>query len=196
MRPATFHRHEPRPDHRTLIEDRTLIQGLLSRAEGAEDRFFARHDTFIRKTICASSRIARAHLNDLTQDMYVHLWSNDFHALRLWKHECPLRGYLCRIIPRFVWVQLRRLGPIPPSVQEHLIAEQNNSPSPLNPEEPSLDIEEELARVLREERVRQYRDNERATWPGGSANYEEHQGPWLEARAALEFLRSNGLLSQ
>lgn len=56
------------------------------------------------------------------------------------------------------------------------------------------DIEIELAAVLREERMRQYREQDRAKWPGGACDFEEHQGPWLEARAALAFLRERGLL--
>jgi hypothetical protein len=50
------------------------------------------------------------------------------------------------------------------------------------------DIEQELAVVLRGERMRQYRDQDRAKWPGGAYDFEEHQGPWLEARAAMAFL--------
>lgn len=56
------------------------------------------------------------------------------------------------------------------------------------------DIEVELAVVLREERMRQYREQDRAKWPAGAYDYEENQGPWLEARAALAFLRERGLL--
>jgi len=56
------------------------------------------------------------------------------------------------------------------------------------------DIETELAAVLRDERMRQYRDQDRAKWPGGAYDYEEHQGPWLEARASLKLLRERGVL--
>lgn len=58
-----------------------------------------------------------------------------------------------------------------------------------------MTIEQKLASVLREERVRQFRENEPNTWPAGRSHYEEEQAPWLEARAALSFLRSEGLLS-
>jgi hypothetical protein len=57
-----------------------------------------------------------------------------------------------------------------------------------------VDLEQELAHVLREEQMRQFRENEPGTWPAGRHAYEEHQAPWLAARAALEFLRSKGLL--
>lgn len=56
-----------------------------------------------------------------------------------------------------------------------------------------MDLEQELAAVLREERMRQFRENEPNAWPAGRAHYEQDQAPWLEARAALEFLRSRGL---
>lgn len=45
-----------------------------------------------------------------------------------------------------------------------------------------------LAKAIREEIVRQYRDDERRTFPGGSYHYEETQSPWLIARAALAAL--------
>lgn len=45
-----------------------------------------------------------------------------------------------------------------------------------------------LAKAIREEIVRQYRDDERRTFPGGSYHYEESQSPWLIARAALAAL--------
>lgn len=57
------------------------------------------------------------------------------------------------------------------------------------------EIEMELAAVLREERMRQYRDQDRAKWPGGIADYEANQGPWLEARAALAFLRARNMIN-
>lgn len=51
--------------------------------------------------------------------------------------------------------------------------------------------EETVARVaeaIREEIVRQYREDERRTFPGGSHYYEETQSPWLIVRAALAAL--------
>ena len=47
------------------------------------------------------------------------------------------------------------------------------------------DMLEKTAAAIREEIVRQYRDDDRAKWPGGSHDYEEHQAPSLIARAAL-----------
>lgn len=58
-----------------------------------------------------------------------------------------------------------------------------------------LELAYQLARVLREERVRQFRDNEPGTWPAGRSDYEETQAPWLEAKAAIAFLRERGLLA-
>lgn len=47
---------------------------------------------------------------------------------------------------------------------------------------------EKIARAIREEIVRQHREDERRTFPGGSHYYEETQSPWLIARAALAAL--------
>ena len=67
-------------------------------------------------------------------------------------------------------------------------------PEQLRNTEPMDGIESELAAALREERVRQLRDKEPETWPGGPQEYEEYQAPWLEARVALRFLLELGLL--
>lgn len=46
-----------------------------------------------------------------------------------------------------------------------------------------------LATEIREEVVRQYRDNDRRNWPGGARDYEEAQSPWLIARIAAQTLK-------
>jgi hypothetical protein len=48
---------------------------------------------------------------------------------------------------------------------------------------------ERLARIIRDEVVRQYRDDERGKCPGGAAYYEEHISPWLIALRVLEELK-------
>lgn len=48
----------------------------------------------------------------------------------------------------------------------------------------SNDLVEEMARAIREEQVRQYRDNDRANCPAGAAFYEENVGPYALAQAA------------
>jgi hypothetical protein len=44
----------------------------------------------------------------------------------------------------------------------------------------------QLAVIIREEIVRQYRDDERGKCPAGAAYYEENISPWLIARRILE----------
>lgn len=48
---------------------------------------------------------------------------------------------------------------------------------------------EQVARAIREEIVRQYRDGDRKKCPAGAHYYEEHIGPALIARAAIEAMR-------
>lgn len=48
---------------------------------------------------------------------------------------------------------------------------------------------ERVARAVREEIVRQFRDADRAKWPGGVHMYEEHVGPHLIASAAIQAMR-------
>ena len=59
----------------------------------------------------------------------------------------------------------------------------------------ALDPEDEalvrrLTTAIREEVVRQYRDDDRGKWPGGSHDYEEVQSPWLIARVAVQTLKN------
>lgn len=54
------------------------------------------------------------------------------------------------------------------------------------------DVTEVLARAIREEIVRQYRENERASCPAGAAYYEEHISPELTAGAGLAALDAAG----
>ena len=59
----------------------------------------------------------------------------------------------------------------------------------------ALDPEDEalvrrLTTAIREEVVRQYRDDDRGNWPGGSHDYEEIQSPWLIARVAAQTLQA------
>lgn len=49
------------------------------------------------------------HLDDLTQDVYVRLWSDDFHVLRLWKQQSPLQAYLYRVIVGWLKMWIGRL---------------------------------------------------------------------------------------
>lgn len=56
------------------------------------------------------------------------------------------------------------------------------------------DIAGDIAQVIRDERLRQYRDQDSAKWPSGAYDYDEHQGPWLQACAVLDLLKSRGLL--
>lgn len=59
----------------------------------------------------------------------------------------------------------------------------------------AINVEDEalvrrLTTAIREEVVRQYRDDDRGNWPGGSHDYEEVQSPWLIARVAVQTLKS------
>jgi hypothetical protein len=48
----------------------------------------------------------------------------------------------------------------------------------------SIDVER-VARAIREEIIRQYREDERGNCPGGVAYYEEHISPYQIATAAI-----------
>jgi hypothetical protein len=55
---------------------------------------------------------------------------------------------------------------------------------------------ERIAQAVREEIVRQYRDDERYKCPAGTGFYEEYVSPGLIAKAAVEAMRepTNGMI--
>ena len=95
----------------TVPDDKRLVAELVARREGAPRRFIARHHAFFRGVVIAASPIARLFVEDLTQEVYVHLWARDFRVLRRWRHECPLRAYLRTVVLRLVWERLGGLQP-------------------------------------------------------------------------------------
>jgi RNA polymerase sigma factor (sigma-70 family) len=94
------------------VNDRAMVEAMLARVPGAGRAFIACHDAFVRKTALRASPGAASLVDDLTHDVYVHLWSNDFHVLRLWNREHPFRAYLGTIATRLVWHRLGRLQPV------------------------------------------------------------------------------------
>ncbi len=60
-------------------------------------------------------------LDDLTHEVYVHLWHDDFRVLRRWQRESPLRAYLGTVITRLVWQRLGRFQP----ARERLVGDQD-----------------------------------------------------------------------
>jgi RNA polymerase sigma factor (sigma-70 family) len=126
-----------------------LVADLVSRRAGAPRRFIARHHAFFRAVVVNSSPAAWLFVEDLTQDVYAHLWACDFHVLRRWQHDHPLRAYLRTVIVRLVW---ERLGSLQPAREQFAIDPQTEVGIPHR--EPSATPEqlvcaEELVRLVR-----------------------------------------------
>jgi RNA polymerase sigma factor (sigma-70 family) len=100
------------------MSDPEMVEALLARVPGAGREFIACHDTFLRKTVLRASPAAASLIDDLTHDVYVHLWGNDFRVLRQWQREHPLRAYLGTVTTRLVWDRLGRLQPAWEQVDE------------------------------------------------------------------------------
>jgi RNA polymerase sigma factor (sigma-70 family) len=98
------------------VNDRAMVEAVLARVPGAARAFIACHDAFVRRTVLRASPAAASLVDDLTHDVYVHLWGNDFRVLRQWQREHPLRVYLGTIATRLVWDRLGRLQQDPFSV--------------------------------------------------------------------------------
>jgi len=54
---------------------------------------------------------------------------------------------------------------------------------------PPTTLEECVATAIREEIVRQHREDERSKCPAGRDYYEEHISPWLIAKEAIAVVR-------
>lgn len=94
------------------VNDPAMVDAVLARVPGAGRAFIACHDAFVRKTVLRASPGAASLVDDLTHEVYVHLWGNDFRVLRQWQREHPFRAYLGTIATRLVWDRLGRLRPV------------------------------------------------------------------------------------
>jgi RNA polymerase sigma factor (sigma-70 family) len=97
--------------HRSWDDDSALVTALVRGIEGASQCFIARHHVFFRSAVLSSSPAAWSLVEDLIHDVYVHLWRDDFRALRRWRREHPLRAYLRTVISRLTWDRLSQLQP-------------------------------------------------------------------------------------
>ncbi len=95
-----------------------MVTALVTGIQGASRRFVARHDVFLRTVVLSSSPAAWTLVDDLTHDVYVHLWRDDFRVLRKWQREHPLRAYLRTVITRLIWDRLSRLQPVREQLEE------------------------------------------------------------------------------
>jgi RNA polymerase sigma factor (sigma-70 family) len=110
--------------------DPAMVEAVLRRVPGAGRAFIACHDGFVRKTVLRASPAAASLVDDLTHDVYVHLWGNDFRVLRQWQRDRPLRAYLGTIATRLVWDRLGRLKPAWELVDEDPFSVAGAGPEP------------------------------------------------------------------
>ena len=88
-----------------------MVTALVTGTQGASQCFVARHHAFFRTVVLSSSPAAWTLVDDLTHDVYVHLWRDDFRVLRKWQREHLLRAYLRTVITRLIWDRLSHLQP-------------------------------------------------------------------------------------
>jgi RNA polymerase sigma factor (sigma-70 family) len=115
------------------MNDAAMVEAVLARVPGAGRAFIACQDAFVRKTVLRASPGAASLVDDLTHDVYVHLWGNDFRVLRQWQREHPLRAYLGIIATRLVWDRLGRLQPVWELVDEDPFSVAGPEPCDLGP---------------------------------------------------------------
>jgi RNA polymerase sigma factor (sigma-70 family) len=115
------------------VNDPAMVEAVVARVPGAGPAFIAYHDGFLRKTVLRASPAAASLVDDLSHDVYAHLWSNDFRVLRQWQREYPLRAYLRTIATRLVWDRLGRLQPVWELVDEDPFSVAGAEPCDLAP---------------------------------------------------------------
>jgi RNA polymerase sigma factor (sigma-70 family) len=132
------------------VNDRAMVEAVVARVPGAGRAFIARHDAFVRKTVLRASPGAASLVDDLTHDVYVHLWGNDFRVLRQWQHERPLRAYLGTIATRLVWDRLGRLQPVWELVDEDPFSVAGPEPCDLAPTPEDVAAANEILCIVRD----------------------------------------------
>jgi RNA polymerase sigma factor (sigma-70 family) len=134
------------------MNDETLVEALLARVPEAGRVFPVRHDAFVRRTVLSASPVAGMFIDDLTHDVYVHLWRDEFRVLRQWERSHPLQAYLRTVTTRHVWDRLSRLQPVSERLDDdpyaHAGARSDLSSAPLTPEEDV--VANERARIVRD----------------------------------------------
>lgn len=134
------------------MNDETLVEALLARVPDAGRLFIARHDALVRRTVWSASPVAGLFIDDLTHDVYVHLWRDEFRVLRQWERQHPLRAYLRTVTTRHVWDRLSRLQPVSELLDDDPCARagasSDLSSAPLTPEEEV--VAKERARLVRD----------------------------------------------
>jgi RNA polymerase sigma factor (sigma-70 family) len=131
----------------TFVADDTVLVGdVVSRKPNASWRFIERHDSFFRAVIVKANSSARPMLDDLTHEVYVHLWHDDFRVLRQWGRKSPLRAYLRTVIRHLVGERLGRFRPAGELLQDEQGLQQPDSG--LRTPEEELAIKD-IARLLR-----------------------------------------------
>jgi RNA polymerase sigma factor (sigma-70 family) len=105
----------------------------------------------LRTVVLSASPAAWDCVDDLIQDVYAHLWRDDFHVLRQWQRERPLRAYLRTVVTRLVWDRLSRLQPVWEQLEDDPWmasgAQLEQSDVPPTPEEQV--VANELSRMVR-----------------------------------------------
>lgn len=93
------------------MNDAALVDALLARVPGAGSTFIAYHHPFVRKSVLCASPVAAGLVDDLTHDVYVYIWREDFRVLRQWRRQHPLQAFLRVVVTRLVWDRLSRVQP-------------------------------------------------------------------------------------
>ncbi len=94
--------------------DQALVAGLLAGEYDAPRAFLERHGPAIYAMVTREFGCDQAVARDLLQELYLHLYEDDWRRLRLWSGRGSLAGYLRTIARRLLLARLERENRPPP----------------------------------------------------------------------------------
>lgn len=135
-----------------MLSDRDLVAGVLDGDTDAADLFVIRFSRFVWAILIRHLRLSESAAEELYQQVFVHLWEDDYRRLALWSGDGDFVAYLGPIVRHLAADARRRdpgryekSAPPPSDGGEPLEARESEEPSP----EELAEIAEQRAIVAR-----------------------------------------------
>lgn len=81
-----------------MFEDRQLVNRVLAGDSRAADLFVTRFTRLVWWILIHQIRLAREPAEEVYQDVFVHLWEDDYRRLRNWSGDGDFAAYLAPIV--------------------------------------------------------------------------------------------------
>lgn len=91
-----------------MSDDRQLVSRVLAGDPKAADLFVTRFTRLVWWILIHQIRLAREPAEEVYQDVFVHLWENDYRRLRNWSDDGDFAAYLAPIVRHRALDRLRQ----------------------------------------------------------------------------------------